>query len=500
MERLPDELLCRLFADQDFETKRLILPLVCKRWNDILATPLRGSCVWGDIILDLSVFGTILYQRYKILKPQYPSLKAASISLSAYATSFFQRFSLWLSKRAGGVRDVTIHGFLSSSPQQGRGNEPLVVDNVKSLVTAYFLSSWFPNLLRSLPSPEQHVVLHFEGNLCGAPYMKQPESLPALQKAISEIRYSMAKRDMAQTASENLRYFSRLKGLQVLEIALNMTDPGVIADLAHLSSLQKLQFLTIKTPGVVVDMPRLTNPNLETLVMHGDLRKLPPGITTLTKIRSLTVEGVLNKYPMNACVPGLEENWWPVNPGGLVGLKSLTLAKCGILSLSPSLGLLSQLQTLDLSLNGLRGYQNIGVIGQLTTLKRLVLSGNLFSNKDKLGQLCDLQSLTEIDLSNNIFVYIPKVLLQMRKLRKIDLSGNLITLTRTLFGLAELSELRKLHVGLNSMTRTFSEVMLMKYNRDVVGKFPTSDPCRLSLKITETTSVWWTGPEYERGS
>ncbi|GMH42579.1 hypothetical protein BSKO_10498 [Bryopsis sp. KO-2023] len=493
MERLPDELLCRLFADQDFETKRLILPLVCKRWNDILATPLRGSCVWGDIILDLSVFGTILYQRYKILKPQYPSLKAASISLSSYATSFFQRFSLWLSKRAGGIRDVTIHGFLSRTPHQGKGNEPIVVDNVKSLVTAYFLSSWFPDLLRSLPAPEQHVVLHFEGNLCGAPYMKQPESLPALQKAISEIRYTMAERDGLQTAAENLQYFTHLKGLQALEIGLRLMDGGVIAQLEHLSSLQKLHLLTIKTPGGLVDLPRIGNRNLETLVIHGDLRCLPPGITSMPKIRSLTIEGVLNKYPMNVCVPGLEEGWWPVNPGGLVGLKSLTFAKCGIMSLSPSLGLLSQLQTLDLSMNGLRGYQNIAVMGQLTTLKRLVLSGNLFSNTDKLGQLCDLQSLTEIDLSNNVFLFIPKVLLQMRQLKKIDLSGNHITLTRTLFGLAELSELRSLHVGLNTTTRSISEAMLVKYHRDVLGKFPASDPCRLNLKVSETRSLWWTG-------
>lgn len=32
MDRLPDEIVCRLFADQNFETKRSTLPLVCKRW------------------------------------------------------------------------------------------------------------------------------------------------------------------------------------------------------------------------------------------------------------------------------------------------------------------------------------------------------------------------------------------------------------------------------------------------------------------------------------
>lgn len=457
----------------------------------MLADPRQGSCIWGNVTLDLCVFGTILYQRYEVLKPQFASLKAASVGLSSYATSFFQRFLRWLSRRAGGIRDITIRGYLSEVVQQGQGNQMIVVDNVKSLVTAYFLSSWFPDLLRSLPPPEHHIALHFEGNLYGAPYIKLPETLSVLRNSITELRYTMVERGNIMVASDSLRYAGHLSGLHVLDVTLQSIDPAIMLQLNRAVGLQRLRSLTVRLPGGRIEFPRLCSKSLESVVIQGDLARFPEGLTSLCNIKTLTVKGVTNKYPMNVCNPGLEQEWWPANPGGMIGIKSLTLSKCGIVALHPSLGLLSKLENLDLSMNGLRGYQNISVLGQLTALKRLILKGNLFSNTDKIGQLCDLQSLMEIDLSNNVFLFIPKVLLQLRLLKKIDLSGNHVTLTRTLFGLAELCHLEELDVGLNTTTRGISDAMLLKYQRDVLSKFVPGRYCKLNLNISETRSLWW---------
>lgn len=466
---------------------------VCGRWNKLLSDPHPGSCIWGDVTLDLCIFGTILYQRYEVLKPQFSTVKAASVGLSSYATSFFQRFSRWLSRRSHGIRDVTIRGYLSHVVQSAQnGNQAVVVDNVKSLVTAYFVSSWFPDLLRSLPPPDHHIALHFEGDLCGAPHMKSPETIALLQRATSELHYSMTYRDSAKVAAQSLQFASCLCGLHELAINLHTLEPIVIAQLQNALMLKKLTALTVRLPGGSFNFPRIGSISLETLSIQADLVKFPLSITALHKLKTLRIEGVLHKYPVNPCNPGLEQEWWPINPGSLMGLSTLSMTKSGITSLSPSIGLLSRLESLDLSMNGLRGYQSIAVLGQLTSLRRLILKGNLFSNADKIGQLCDLQSLTEIDLSMNVFLFIPKVLLQLRKLQRIDLSGNHVTLTRTLFGLAELHHLAHLHVGLNATTRGISHAMLVKYQRDVVSKFVPGRRCKLKLKITESSALWWT--------
>ena len=129
------------------------------------------------------------------------------------------------------------------------------------------------------------------------------------------------------------------------------------------------------------------------------------------------------------------------------GAVRLDLCKLGLSTLPDTLGQLTQLEYLDLSLNELTALPES--LGQLTWLLRLKLFHNQLSDlPESLGQLTRLEDL---DLSDNQLRVLPESLTQINNLRTLDLSGN--QLTRLPESLGQLGELRVLDLSVNRLTR-----------------------------------------------
>jgi len=131
----------------------------------------------------------------------------------------------------------------------------------------------------------------------------------------------------------------------------------------------------------------------------------------------------------------------PESIGLLTQLQSLDLNFNHLTALPESLGQLTQLQTLDLSSNQLMALPES--LGQLTQLGSLNLSHNkLTALPESLGQLTQLGSL---NLSHNKLTALPESLGQLTQLRSLNLSTN--ELTALPKSLGKLTQLQSLNIG-----------------------------------------------------
>lgn len=442
------------------------------------------------------MLGAVIHQRHAVLKPRFESLNGAACSLSFYIAYFFRRFLQWISKRAHGVENITICCFLYDRLPRGLGLSDLIISkNICSLVTAYFFTSWFPDLVRILSPQDHHLKIQLDGNLLAIPFFKHADYFRLLQASVTSLHIAIDNRDGQQSLRANVAVIAQLTRLHTLDLNFrSVVTRDSLQELVHLTQLELLTYLTALLPGELTALPpdAFNIPSLEFVCLNADLHSIPTSLTCMSRLRHATIEGLSSRYPVNYCVSGFENNWLPDKMNHLGGVTSLTLSRCGILDLDPTFANFSCIKELDLSENGLRGQVNIGVLAMLTTLTSLNLAKNMFSHKDKLSQLSSLGRLQALNLASNVLVFLPKVLLELKHLRTVDLSGNHITLSRTLFGLMDLPALRWVSVGVNPSSRQISEAYYSRCMKHITLRLPEGHKPVLLATVSDAKGMWWT--------
>ncbi|MBI3966387.1 MAG: hypothetical protein HY329_12210 [Chloroflexi bacterium] len=225
--------------------------------------------------------------------------------------------------------------------------------------------------------------------------------------------------------------------------------PETIGRLASLVDFRAPDNALTELPDSIGDLT-----SLETLCLHSNwLRVLPAAIGRLQRLRILD----------------LERNYLVVLPpelGDLGGLRELDLSGNELREIPPELGALVSLETLRLDGNALRALPG-SVVG-LTALRTLGLSGNpLASLPDEIAKLRRLEALT---LTLGAGVHLPAGIQQLGALRSLVLVAHELPLAVTRLTslhrldlsvrldaraplppeLGDLSNLRRLKLGLKS--------------------------------------------------
>ncbi len=136
----------------------------------------------------------------------------------------------------------------------------------------------------------------------------------------------------------------------------------------------------------------------------------------------------------------------PPSIGQLTQLQSLSVSDNRLTRLPDKLGELAQLQELDASVNRLAILPDN--LSQLAQLQRLDISNNpLTSLPDNLGQLAQLQVLY---VSENRLASLPESIGQLTQLQRLDVSRNKLTTLPETIG--QLAQLQFLYVFVNQLT------------------------------------------------
>lgn len=222
-----------------------------------------------------------------------------------------------------------------------------------------------------------------------------------------------------------------LSNLKRLEIRGPITQ--VPTSLGRLTNLEELYLYSGKFSLVPDEIGNL--PCLKTLVIRSaEVTKLPRSIGKLTNLKKLQIESGINQLPPEI--------------GLLTQLEELELWNTNLETLPPEIGQLKQLRLFDVSSLQLKTLPK--EFGEMTALEKIDLEGNhLVSLPD---EFCRLGKLTELDLSDNQLEALPAEFGKLVRLEKLDLSSNnLSSLPSSIGNLTALIELDAVSNPLTSL-------------------------------------------------
>ncbi|XP_059652362.1 receptor-like protein 14 isoform X2 [Cornus florida] len=213
--------------------------------------------------------------------------------------------------------------------------------------------------------------------------------------------------------------FERLLKLEILNVAWNHFNNGILKPLGSLTSLKTLNVsnnwmegsLPVKDYQTLSKLSKLEHLNLSYNNFNKEILKW---LANLPVLKFLSLQG----------------NWMegPLSNNDLISFKNL--------------------EVLDLS--------NNHFTGDLTSLKALSLAWNDLNNTLSIQGLCELKNLQELDLSRNSFEGIlPQCLSNLRSLRVLDLSRNQFT-GNISFIISTLTSLEYFNLNYNHFEGLFS--------------------------------------------
>ncbi|EGG17880.1 leucine-rich repeat-containing protein [Cavenderia fasciculata] len=218
----------------------------------------------------------------------------------------------------------------------------------------------------------------------------------------------------------------KLSNVQVLDVSKNRITsiPLEIEELSHMVSLTELD-LKVNPPLSYV--PSLANlRQLKKLSIRNlQISHLPMGVGLLSELQELDMRDN----------PQLKEV--PYDIGTLINLQRLDLFGNNMRIIPREIGNLINLQSLDLRQNQLLIDNIPQELGRLVNLKKLSLSGNRLVALP--AEVCTLTNLKELECANNQLQALPNEIGQLVALTKVNFSANkLTTLPASIGDLVEL--------------------------------------------------------------
>ncbi|CAJ0580694.1 unnamed protein product, partial [Mesorhabditis spiculigera] len=234
------------------------------------------------------------------------------------------------------------------------------------------------------------------------------EKFPQELEACTQMTWLKLNNTSLERVPDVLSRMTKLEHLQMSKNSLTSVH-GELSDLPRLRSII-VRHNTIKTSGIPTDIFRMKDLTIIDF-SHNHLREVPPNL----------------EYAKGAIVLNLSHNKIENVPNqvftNLIDLIHLDLSDNKIDMLPPQLRRLLLLQVLHLSNNPLSHFQ----------LKQLPCTKNLrvlhMSNTNRTLQnlpdtFDDLENLMDVSFAQNDLPEVPRGLYQLKKLRKLNLSGN----------------------------------------------------------------------------
>ncbi|PRW44486.1 small GTP-binding isoform B [Chlorella sorokiniana] len=373
---------------------REILPLVCKRFRDVLLDP---SCVWENLHIDFIQKGLDL---------AFPQLQ-----------------------------------------QPGDGDGLLPPDGANRRLLHSAVERW----LKPRAAAVKRLVLSFSARDSTHSF---PKSGHGLRRIFGMVAASLQELSICQCSDIfHAKSFADLAQLQALETLAITFMAGKVtpADLAPLSGLRNLSSLTLSAsrtheeagenvlggfPDSLLKLKGLTSLAVSSL----GVTNLPVGITKLKNLTCLDVSGcplaflpsqlwklsALRHLRLNgtSLMVGLTHTWEPLTK--MPALESVELRDLKAVQLPPHLTGMSSLTSLDLSDNYLDAAatleDGLGALASLPNLQRLKMRCCQLPSVP--AQICNLTRLTHLDLSRNQLVELPPSLSAVSTLQELVAEGN----------------------------------------------------------------------------
>ncbi|KAK9866273.1 hypothetical protein WJX84_010719 [Apatococcus fuscideae] len=441
MHSLPPDLLIQVFSQLDPGARRLLLPLVCQQWRDVVSQP---TSLWTHLDLDFA--------------------SEAFDDNGQLAQVKQEQIIAWVHQRGSAVRSLRLQGSYQPlelreiSDEDGASSDG-AVSMTASQPLHDFTGMGLARLLLGLRLEE--LVLERCSDILQASAFVAIASLSNLKV----LNLKGIRSQLHPSQSEALWGLGHLE-----ELVLDCDQPQESDDAAVLPQhtadswglpefpdgmlkLRNLTHLTLSCHYALTSLPSTITKLNKLQVLNLDfctLENLPASLGNLTALTTLDVEGNLFLGDAFRQLPSTPPGMPPISPLNLSGLSSLrylNLNACGLTQIPEMLSELHGLETLDLEDNEL-GLEDgsAAVMGRsLTSLSRLQCLNVAQCRLSHLPAIVErLSGLRILDLTNNRITNegLPASLARLPHLKAIGLKKNRLTsVPRLLGGLRSLQEL-----------------------------------------------------------
>eukprot|EP00884_Botryococcus_braunii_P017197 jgi/Botrbrau1/4160/Bobra.0192s0028.1 len=379
IQALPEEVLQIVFSHLIFEDKCRCC-LVSPLWNRVLRRPVPE--LWREIQIDLA----LVVRRVGVEADRW------------------QDVCKWFAFRSGGIRKVRFRAIMTLEDDSKPIKELVQVLNEEF--------AFFAGALTWTRSP-MYIDLSFKG---ATPFVSRSLTSSNFLTHLAPYIKSLDLRNVQSTIpKDHFLCICQLSGLEVLQIDASDRSQGLRQlpeELGLLKNLRKLELYCQEgityLPDSISKLERLEEVVLEEL----DISALPPGISTLTNLRSLTVETITGSEPLEI----------PFAFSHLKGLSELNLRAVNLVTLPDPILMVTSLISVDLSRNGAFTPAALAGLSTLTNLRELLLEKcGLLAVPPQLGHL---QRLEKLSLSYNRLQDLPEEMEHLQHLRQFDISCN----------------------------------------------------------------------------